>query len=341
MKTKKKLWIILSIITIISIISYLFIWMITTPYELFPTDPIRRELLKNAIQSILERKILQVTAMIISAILISSTTLIFQTMTNNRILTPSLIGFDAMFITIQTIIIFLFGSTSLLNIHPYLNFIVSTLFMIVIALSMYKMILRKNKNNIIFLLLVGMVLSTLSRSLSSFLQTIMDPVEFQSLTIRTEVSVANMNTSVIVIALPLMVVLIALMVRQFKHYDVMVLGESQAIGLGVEYTKKMNLSLVYIAIALSISTAMIGPISFLGLIAVNAAREILKHYKHFPLFIASSLLAVIFLVMGQTIIVETGYLTTVTVLMSMVGGAYMIYLVLKEINYIKSSENNE
>ena len=110
----------------------------------------------------------------------------------------------------------------------------------------------------------------------------------------------------------------------------MSLGESQAIGLGVDYAKKLNWGLIYIALAMSISTAMIGPISFLGLIAVNAAREILKTYKHFPLFIASSLIAIIFIVLGQGIIVETGYLTTVTVLISMIGGAYMIYLVLKE-----------
>lgn len=330
MKNKRILWISLSILTVLSIIAYIFFWMLTTPYELFSKDPIRHQLIMDAITKIISRKSIQVLAMVISAILISSTTLVFQTMTHNRILTPSLIGFDAIFVTIQTAIIFFFTSTSWLNLNPYVNFIVSSCMMILISLTMFKVILNKNKNNIIFLLLVGMVLSTLSRSLASFLQTIMDPIEFQSLVIRTEVSVSNMNTSVILLAIPLMIFIVILMLKEFRSYDVMILGETQAIGLGVEYTKKMNLSLIYIAIAMSITTAMIGPLSFLGLIAVNAAREMLKNYKHLPLFIASSLLAIIFLVLGQTIVVETGYLTTVTVLMSMIGGAYMIYLVLKE-----------
>lgn len=330
MNIKRRFWAILIVITLLSILAYVFLWMLTTPYELFSNDEARQKLILDAINKIIGRKTVQVGAMVISAILISSTTLVFQTMTNNRILTPSLIGFDAIFVTIQTAIIFFFTSTSILNMNPYLNFIVSSGLMILVSLTMYKVILNKNKNNIIFLLLVGMVLSTLSRSLSSFLQTIMDPVEFQSLVIRTEVSVANMNTSVIMLAIPLMVIIILLIIKEFRSYDVMILGETQAIGLGVEYTKKMNLSLIYIAIAMSITTAMIGPLAFLGLIAVNAAREMLKHYKHFPLFVASSLLSIIFLVLGQTIVVETGYLTTVTVLMSMVGGAYMIYLVLKE-----------
>jgi iron complex transport system permease protein len=158
----------------------------------------------------------------------------------------------------------------------------------------------------------------------------MDPDEFQSLTIRTEVSITNMNLSIIWLALPLMIIIIYLLMKDYREYDVMTLGEHNAIGLGVRYAKKMNTSLIYMALAMSISTALIGPISFLGLISVNAAREMLKDYKHLPLFIASSMIAVIFLVLGQGIIAETGYLTTVTVLISMVGGMYMIYLILKE-----------
>lgn len=330
MKANKKLWIILGILTLISILFYVFFWMLTTPYELFPQDPERALRMRTAIFNILSRKGIQVLAMVVSAILISSTTLVFQTMTNNRILTPSLIGFDAIFVTVQTAIVFFFTSSSIVYINPYLNFIVASFLMIVVSLLMYKMILKNNRNNIVFLLLVGMVLSTLSRSLASFLQTIMDPEEFQSLNIRTEVSIANMNVSIIWLAVPLMIVILVLMKREFRSYDVMTLGESQAIGLGVPFAKKLNWSLIYIALAMSISTAMIGPISFLGLIAVNAAREMLKDYRHITLFYASSLISIIFLVLGQGIVVETGYLTTVTVFISMLGGAYMIYLVLKE-----------
>lgn len=330
MRNKPWIFIMFGVLAILSIAAYLTFWMLTTSYDLFPSDPIRREMMQKAIVSIISRRTSQVLAMVVSAVLIASTALVFQTLTNNRILTPSLIGFDAIFVTVQTALVFFLTSQSILFINPYYNFLIAAGVMIMITLVLYKMILRGNKNNIIFLLLVGMVLSTLSRSLSSFLQTIMDPEEFQSLVIRTEVSISNMNTSIIWIAVPLMAAILFMIVREIRYYDVMTLGESQAVGLGVSYTKKLNISLIYIALAMSIATALIGPISFLGLIAVNAAREILKTYKHMPLMILSSLIAIVFLVLGQTIIIETGYLTTVTVLMSMVGGAYMIYLVLKE-----------
>ncbi len=329
MKTKRR-WIILISLVLFSMMFYLFFWMLTTPYDLFPSDPVRAEKMREAIFNIISRRSIQMLAMIISAILISSTSLVFQTMTQNRILTPSLIGFDAIFISVQTTIVFFLSSSSIFFVNPYLNFLVSAGLMIVVSLVLYRLILKKNKNNIIFLLLVGMVLSTLSRSFASFLQTVMDPDEFQSLTIRTEVSITNMNLSIIWLALPLMIIIIYLLMKDYREYDVMTLGEHNAIGLGVRYAKKMNTSLIYMALAMSISTALIGPISFLGLISVNAAREMLKDYKHLPLFIASSMIAVIFLVLGQGIIAETGYLTTVTVLISMVGGMYMIYLILKE-----------
>jgi iron complex transport system permease protein len=66
------------------------------------------------------------------------------------------------------------------------------------------------------------------------------------------------------------------------------------------------------------------------LITVNASRELLKTHKHLPLFILSSLIAMLMLILGQTIIIETGYMTTVSVWISLAGGIYMIYLLLKE-----------
>jgi iron complex transport system permease protein len=259
--------------------------MLTTPYNLFPSDLALREVMQKAILNIVSRKFSQVLGMIIASILIATTSLVFQTLTENRILTPSLIGFDAVFVTVQTLIVFIFTSSSVFYSNPYLNFFIASGLMVLISLSMYKMILKKNKNHLVFLLLVGMILSTLSRSLASFIQNIMDPMEFQSIVIRTEVTVSNMNTSIIYMVIPFAMLILGYFIVNLKTYDVMTLGESNAIGLGVEYQKKMNMALIYIAIAMSITTALIGPISFLWMITVNAAREVLKTHKHLPLFI--------------------------------------------------------
>lgn len=329
MITRRYVWI-FSLLAVLSVIAYLGFWMLTTRYELFPDDPQLALIMRQTIFNILERRGYQVLAMVVSAVLIASTSLVFQTMTHSRILTPSLIGFDALFVLSQTAIVFFLGSGSVWITNPYLRFIFATGVMVILALVMYRFILKKDRNHMIFLLLVGMILSTLARSISSFLQTIMDPNAFQSVVISTEVTITNMNVSIILLAVPLMLAIIVMLYREFRYFDVMALGESEAIGLGVPYHKKMNGALIYIAFAMAIATALIGPISFLGLLAVNAAREMLKTYKHKDLMIVSSLLAIVFLVLGQTIISETGYQTTVTVLINLVGGIYMIYLILKE-----------
>lgn len=328
-KHRRTIWI-LSVIAILSIVAYLSFWMLTTTYELFPRDPALREPMRQAIMNILQRRGYQVAAMIIAAVLIATTTLAFQTLTNNRILTPGLMGFDAIFVLSQTFIVFALHEQSALYQNPYLNFLFAASLMILITLIVYRLVLRKNKNHIVFLLLFGIIISTLSRNLASFLQTVMDPNQFYSVIIRTEVTITNMNTNIILLALPVLIVIIGLFVREFKYLDVMALGETHAIGLGINYQKKMNTYLIYIAIAMSIATALIGPITFLGLLAVNAAREMLKTFKHLPLMIASSLIAVVAIVLGQTIIIELGYQTTVTVLISFVGGLYMIYLIIRE-----------
>lgn len=323
------LWI-FGAIALVSVILYLTLWMVTTPYDLFPEDMTQRLYMRQAIFKILNRRFFQVLAMVVSAALIASTALVFQTLTNNRILTPSLIGFDSIFVLSQTMIVFFFTSSSVFYANPYLNYLASTIVMLVVTMVLYATVLKKQRNHIIFLLLIGLIISTLTRSIAQFLQTIMDPEEFQYLTIRTEVSITNMNTSIILLVVPLMIVILGLLYKHHHTYDVMSLGESEAIGLGVDYHHMMNKSLVYIALAMSISTALIGPISFLGLIAVNIARELLKSYQHKQLMVLSSFVAIIFIVFGQTIVSEFEYRTTVPVFISMFGGMYMLYLILKE-----------
>ena len=52
------------------------------------------------------RKSVELIGIVVSAVLISVSSLLFQTLTKNRILTPALIGFDAVFVMIQTFIVF-------------------------------------------------------------------------------------------------------------------------------------------------------------------------------------------------------------------------------------------
>ena len=320
---KKIIWISLITLSVLLILGYLTVWLYT-----------QRNLIAQFPQMdklpIIKRRSIQIIAITIGAVLIAVSSLSFQTITDNKILTPSVLGFDAIYIITQTLLVALLGANSLFFANEYINFILSTILMIGIVLMMYQFILRKNKNNVVLLLLVGLIISTLASNISNFIQVFMDPENFQSITAMTTVSLNNIKENLVLISIPIMILTIFLFAKEQRYYDVMILGENQAIGLGVDFHKKTKHTLIYIAIAVSVSTALIGPLSFLGLIAVSSAREIFKTNKHRILMIASSLLSLVFILIGQLIVELLDHQTSVSVMISLIGGTYMIYLILKE-----------
>lgn len=326
LKSNKRKMIITISITIISIILFMLVWIFKYKDSIFQSNGN----INSAIFNIVRRRFIQMIAIIVSAILIAISSLSFQTITHNRILTPSILGFDAIFIITQTLIVAIFGSFSILIASDILNFILSTSLMLVIIFTMFLFILRKNKNNIILLLLLGLVITSLSSSLTSFIQTFMNPEDFQNVISLTNVNINAINENLVFISLPILVTLIYLFYKEHKIYDVISLGESNAINLGVNYRKETNKTLIYITISIAISTALIGPLSFLGLLAVNGAKEMFKTTKHNVLMIASSMLAVISLLGGQVILDIVNFKTPVTVIINLLGGLYLIYILIKE-----------
>jgi len=312
---------------VIAILLYLSTWLILN--FSYIQENIDNPMMQRAIINIIKRKIPQVIALVVVSILTASSSLVFQTITNNRILTPGILGFDAIYMVVHTFLLALLG-TSIFVTNPYLNFLLVTILMVSISVLMYVAILRKNKNNIIFLLLFGMILSTFARSITNFVQVLMHPDDFTALLGRTSVSIVNINTSLVYVSLPLMVLVIILFARKHHTYDVMALGENYSTNLGVTYNRESMLGLIYISVAVAISTALVGPLSFLGLIAANIARELFKSSSHIKNMIYASLFAILFLVFGQVIIEIINYKTTVTTIVEVIGGLYLIYLIVKE-----------
>ncbi|MDR0446175.1 MAG: iron chelate uptake ABC transporter family permease subunit [Oscillospiraceae bacterium] len=283
-----------------------------------------------AFESIMGRAVPALIGMSVAAVLIAIISLLFQTMTQSRILTPSMIGFDSIFVGTQTLLVFAFGAGSRLFTDPYINYLLSAGAMVAISVLMYGFILRRNKNNIIFLLMFGLVLSGILGNGARYLQVIMDTNDFYQVQAATNVTVNNMNTSIIFLALPIMLVVIIAAMSRHRTYDVMSLGPDQARGLGVAYEREVNFNLVIIAVGMSVATALIGSLTFLGLLAVNISRELLKTHKHLPLFIASALLAALTLILGQGAVELLQGAVPVTAIINLVGCSYMFYLILRE-----------
>lgn len=86
-----------------------------------------------------------------------------------------------------------------------------------------------------------------------------------------------------------------------------------------------------VSILVSISTTLVGPITFLGLLTVNLAHELMKTYEHKYILIATICLSWISLFSAQWVVENVFEATTeMSILIDLIGGSYFIYLLVKK-----------
>ncbi|KQL51422.1 iron ABC transporter permease [Heyndrickxia shackletonii] len=284
----------------------------------------------NYWEYVVPRRAIKILAIILTGASIAFSTVVFQTITNNRILTPSIIGLDSLYMLIQTFLIFVFGATSGIVMNKNLNFLICVVLMILFAGLLYKFLFKKEGKNIYFLLLVGLVMGTLFQSFSSFMQVIIDPNDYMVIQDRMFASFNNINTDLLTLSIVLIAIISIYFVKFIKYLDVLSLGREEAINLGVDYDYVVKRLLIIVAILISISTALVGPITFLGLLVANVSYQFLNTYRHSYLITGAVFISIIALV-GGLLIVERVFTfsTTLSVIINFIGGVYFIYLLLR------------
>ncbi len=281
----------------------------------------------------LPRRAVKVIAMVITGFTIAYATVVFQTITHNRILTPSIMGLDSLYLLLQTLIIFFLGSGHMIAVNKQVNFLVSVAVMIVFALLLYRFLFKKGDQSIYFLLLVGIIIGTFFSSISTFFQVLIDPNEFQIVQDRMFASFNNINSDLVWLSLIIVGVVMIYAWRFVKYLDVLSLGRETAINLGVPYDSIVKKMLIIVAVFISISTALVGPITFFGLIVANLSYQFFKSYKHRILISGAIVMSIIALVGGQWVVERVfTFSTTLSVIINFIGGVYFIYLLLKERN---------
>ncbi|ARF17213.1 iron ABC transporter permease [Sporosarcina sp. P3] len=279
----------------------------------------------------LPRRAVKVVAMILTGVAVAYSTVIFQTITHNRILTPSIMGLDSLYILLQTVLIFFFGSTSFVLINQQFNFMLSVGAMILFALLLYHFLFGKGNRPIYFLLLVGIIVGTFFGSISTFLQVMIDPNEFMRVQDKMFASFNNINGDLVWWALSILVITLIIGWRYINELDVLSLGRDTAINLGVPYQSVVKIMLILSAVLIAVSTALVGPITFFGLIVANLSYQFFNTFKHSVLIAGAALMSVIALVGGQWVVERLfSFSTTLSVIINFVGGVYFIYLLLKE-----------
>lgn len=275
-------------------------------------------------------RIPKVIAMIITAFAIGAATIIFQSVINNTIVTPCLLGMNALYTLIHTSVVFVLGSGSILFTNDNLSFLVDLVLMGIIATVVYSWLFKMTGHNVLYVLLVGTVLTSFFSSIQSTLTRVMDPNEYDTLLTSLVASFSNINSEIIIFSVIILALIGVIFRKELALLDVITLGKEQAINLGVDYDRCIRRLLLAVTLCIAVATAMVGPISFLGLIIANISRQLLKTYRHTQLIAGAALMGVIALIGGQFIVERVFvYSIPISVFITVAGGIYFLYLILK------------
>lgn len=279
---------------------------------------------------VLPRRGYKIWAMILISCAIAYSSVVFQTISANRILTPSIMGFDSFYLLLQSTLVFIYGDKTFQALSNSNNFLLSVLFMLLFAFLMYLFVFKKENKSIYVLLLVGLLLGTLFRSISSFIAILLDPNEFLFVQASMFASFEHIQVSLLGISTAVLIGVMVWGARYFRQLDVATLGRENAISLGVDYNKLVRNNLLIISVMVAVSTALVGPITFLGLLVANLSYELFKSNKHREMIAGCCLLTCVVVIGGQYLVEHVFNMsTTISIIINFIGGIYFIYILLK------------
>ena len=270
-------------------------------------------------------------AMLLTAFSIGTATVVFQSIINNHIVTPALLGMNSLYTLLHTGIVFFLGSASVFASNRRLAFVLDLVIMAVVATVVYSWLFYKTRYNVLYVLLAGTVLSNFFGSLQSSLVRVMDPNEYDALLNTLLASFNNVNSSILGLAAIAAALILALLRKELAMLDVIAMGKPQAVNLGIDYDRVIRKLLLGVTILIAVATALVGPLSFLGLISANLARRILPTYRHSLLIPGAALLGMGLLVSGQLLVEHVfRFSAPVSIFITVGGGIYFLYLLLRK-----------
>lgn len=280
---------------------------------------------------IAQRRADALIAMAIVAVCQAMATVSFHTVTNNRILTPSIMGFESLYVAINTATIFFLGASGLNDARTVPTFLMQMAVMVGLSLVLYSWLLTNRKQNMHAMLLVGVVIGGGLGSLSTFMQRMLTPSEFDVLTARLFGSVNNAESEYYPIAIPIVAIATTLLVLNARKLNVISLGADVSTNLGVNHKPHAIYTLVLVSLLMATTTALVGPMTFLGFLVATLAYQFADTYDHryiFPMAVGLAFLVLIaayFLM--QHVFSAQG---VVSIIIELVGGSVFLFVIMRK-----------
>lgn len=243
----------------------------------------------------------KLVAFLVVGYAVGVSTLLFQTLTNNPILTPGLLGFDALYVLIQSLLLFFLGVLSYVTMPTVGKFAFEVAVMMAMSVVMFRFLFTKHNQDLTRLILVGVIFGILFRSLSYMVARMISPDDFVTVQANSYASFSAVNVNLLMAGVAVSIATFVYVWRQRFALDVLMLGRNCAISLGVPYHKLSLGMLMVIALLVSMATALVGPITFFGLLVCALTNRFCTKMAHGERLILVTLVASSTLIVGQAI----------------------------------------
>lgn len=279
---------------------------------------------------VIPKRLARLAAMVIGGICVAWSSIVFQTLTGNRILTPAIMGYEAVYLLWQALLILVLGSQSLVVLGGSGNFLLSALLMLACSWLLHRWLFRDGRRDVYALLLVGLVLTMVLASFTQFIQLAISPGEFSILQLFSQASFNRAEPAQLIGSGLLLAALALAAHRTLPTLDVLTLGREQATSLGVDYRRALRWQLALIAALVAISTSLLGPTAFMGIFVANCAYALGRTFRHRTTLLLGSTIAIALFITAQLAVEHVfNYRTTVGILVNLVCGSWFLALMLR------------
>ncbi|WP_328810432.1 iron chelate uptake ABC transporter family permease subunit [Rhodococcus sp. NBC_00294] len=286
---------------------------------------------RGSFEFAVERRATMLGAMAVAAFAHGLGTVVFHTVTDNRLLTPSIVGFDSLYVLMQTVMVYVFGGSVIARTDGTPKVIAQTLTMVLFATVLYRWLFSGRLGSLFTMLLVGVVLGLAFDSLSTFLQRLLSPTEYDLLSVRLFGRLSGVDPDMLPLAFTVCVAVGVVLWRRRFRLDALLLGRDSATTIGVDHKRELTLVLVLVALLVSFSTALAGPMTFFGFIVATMAYQVTGSYKHQYVLPMAFLLGMLTLVVGQFVMQHIFYAAGfLTVVIEFAGGLLFLIVVLRK-----------
>lgn len=280
---------------------------------------------------IVQLRVTSVLVILVVAIAQATATVAFQTAANNRIVTPSIMGFESLYTAVQTTAVFVLGAAGVTALQGVPQFALQVVLMTGFAVALYGWLLSGRRGSMHVMLLIGIVIGGGLGAVSTFMQRLLTPSEFDVLAARLFGSVANADASYLPLAIPLCLTASALLFTRARRLNVLALGPDAANALGVGHRREQLRVLLLVAVLMATSTALVGPMTFLGFLVATLAYQWADTHDH-RLVLPVAVLTAVVVLGGAYFVLKHVFAAqgAVSIIIELVGGSVFLLVLLRK-----------